>query len=153
MIFEEEYRRRLEKYSAKKPLVYDGTGRYIDVCNFCGKSDIIFPTSTLHLCPSCLGKGDWRVKAESYLKIAGDMGVPRLPETKARLPLSGWIEGYRSPYRRGRFMLVRSGVCDICGTYFLGAGASVEGWACFRCLWSRIGRRIDALRVGGTRII
>lgn len=143
----------LEKYSAKKPLVYDGTGRYIDTCNFCGKVDIIFPTNTLHLCPKCLGKGDWRIKADKYINLVPDESIPRIPEAKKVLPMSGWVEGYRNPYRRGRFFLVREGICDICGVFFVGAGASVEGWACFRCLWMRIGKRNDALRAEGYRII
>lgn len=153
VIFWEEFLSRMEKFQAKEPIVGDGTGKYIDVCNFCGRTDIIFPTGTLHLCPKCLSKGDWRIKADKYVRVVGDMGLPKIPETKQMLPLSGWVEGYKNPYRRGRFVLVKSGKCDICGVYFVGAGASVEGWACFRCLWGKIGKRIDALRVDGYRVI
>jgi hypothetical protein len=141
------------KYEDKKPLVYDGTGRYIDVCNFCGKEDIIFPTGTVYLCPKCLGKGDWRVKADKYMRIVPEAIVPRVPEAKQLLPISGWVEGYKNPYRRGRFVLIKDGVCAICGTLFFGAGASVEGWACFRCLWTKLGKRNDALRAYGYRVV
>lgn len=65
----------------------------------------------------------------------------------------GFVEGYNSPYRRGRFFTVFSGICSICGKFFYGAGAVVEGYACFRCMWSKLGRKNYALRVDGVRVV
>lgn len=115
----------------REPLVYDWTGKHIDVCNFCGKVDIVVPTSTLHLCPDCVRRGEWH--------------------------WTGQRKGYRFVGKTGtvsRIRLVGSfGRCDICGVYAVGAIFAVEGWACFKCLWTKIAKRIDALRPEGSRIV
>lgn len=148
MIFEEEYEKRLKEYQAKKPLVFDGTGRYIEPCNLCGKTDIVFPTGTLHLCPNCLKKGRWDVLAiESKEAWKYGLNYP------VKVPYLGIVKGYSNELPiRGRFVLVSKGICDVCGNYFVGAGASVEGWVCFKCLWYVLGRHRSRLSVGGTRI-
>ena len=147
-IFEEEYKRRLMQYEAKKPLVFDGTGRYIEICNFCGRTDIVFPTGTVHLCPNCLAKGRWDIKALSYREYwRTGYNYP------VKVPGVGLVLGYSKELPiRGRFVLVNSGICDICGVRFEGAGAAVEGWACFKCLWYKLGKRRTRMDVGGTRI-
>lgn len=131
----------------KNLLVADGTGKYIDVCNFCGKRDIILPTGTLVLCPKCLGQGDWRVRALHPRQAANIFNIP------LKVGHIGVVEGYDQANYRGRFFMVWSGICSVCGRYFFGGGAMVEGWACFKCLWTKLGRRRDALRVEGVRLV
>ena len=110
-----------------KPYLYDGSG-IIDVCNFCGKKDIVTPTGTLHLCPACVSKGEWHHKGgKPYFS---DMGL----RSRVRV-----VKGY--------------GTCDICGVLAVGYVMVVEGWACFRCLWTKIAKRNDALRPEGFRIV
>lgn len=107
------------------PLVYDWTGKHFDTCNFCGKVDILLPTSTVHLCPSCVKKGEWGLGV-SYSKTGA--------RSRVRL-----IKGY--------------GRCDVCGVLAVGWLFSVEGWACFKCLWTKLAHRTDALRPDGNRIV
>jgi hypothetical protein len=50
--------------------------------------------------------------------------------------------------------IVKSGYCDFCGVHFVGAGVYIPtARACFRCLWTRLGRHKDALRVEGRHIV
>lgn len=115
----------------REPLVYDWTGKYFDVCNFCGKVDILVPVSTLHICPDCVKKGEWHYTGEE--------------------------KGYKYTSKSGATSRIRLagsfGQCDICGVYAVGAIFSVDGWACFKCLWNKIAKRNDALRPGGSRIV
>jgi len=118
----------MEKLQIGKPYLYDGSG-IIDVCNFCGKSDIVVPTGTLHLCPNCVKKGEWHIRKDNrpYFTEAGLRSRVRI------------IRGY--------------GTCDICKVLAVGYLFSVEGWCCFKCLWVKIAKRADALRPEGFRLV
>jgi hypothetical protein len=115
------------KLEIKKPYLYDGSG-IIDTCNFCGRSDIVTPTGTLHLCPACVKRGEWNYKGGRA--VLSDVGL------RSRVKI---IKGY--------------GRCDICGVFAVGYLFAVEGWSCFKCLWTKIAKRSDALRVEGFRIV
>jgi len=106
----------------KRPLVEDGVGAHFGVCNLCGRTDFVFPTSQLVICPRCLRKGDWDWK--------------------------------RDRYRLGMRIIRGLARCDICGRHFIGGGIMVsQAWACFRCLWTKLGRKNRALRPYGERIV
>jgi len=110
----------LKTVDKNKALVFDGTGKYIKTCNLCGRKDLVFPTSSLYLCPNCVRKGD--------------------------IPYS-WIKS-------GRAKVIKSGYCDLCGVHFVGAGLYVSNaMACFKCLWTRLGRHSGALRPEGRRLV
>lgn len=51
--------------------------------------------------------------------------------------------------------IISSGICDICGVHFVGAGVQVKSgvMACFKCLWIKLGKKNCALRPNGRRII
>ena len=117
----------MEKIQVGKPYLYDGSG-VIDFCNFCGKSDILVPTGTLHICPDCMKKGLWHY----------DRGRPTFSST-----------GMRSRVR----IIPGYGRCDICGVLAVGYVMAVEGWVCFKCLWTKIAKRHDALRPEGFRLV
>jgi hypothetical protein len=91
---------------------------HIEPCNFCGKSDVVFPVSGLHLCPRCMKGGHWEPKD---------------------------------------VVLIGSGICDICGTYFVGADKKPGGIyvkqakACWACEWRKLGKHKNRFSVGGTR--
>jgi hypothetical protein len=117
----------LERIEIRKPYLYDGSG-IIDVCNFCGKTDILVPTGTLHICPKCVGRGEWHYRR----------GRPYFTEKgfQSRVKI---IPGYTT--------------CDTCGVFAVGYIFAVEGWSCFRCMWTKIAKRNDALRPEGFRLV
>jgi hypothetical protein len=117
----------MQKLEPRKPYLYDGTG-IIGICNFCGKRDIVVPTGTLHLCMDCVKRGEWHYNGGN--PIINEFGM------QSRIQI---IKGY--------------GRCDICGVFAVGYIAAVEGWACFRCLWTKIAKRHDALRPEGFRLV
>lgn len=60
----------------KRALVFDGIGKYYQICNFCGKQDIVFPVSGLRLCPNCMKKGWWEphnieIQGSGFCDICG----------------------------------------------------------------------------------
>jgi len=104
----------------RKALVFDGTGKYIQTCNLCGRKDLVFPIHGIFLCPDCVRKGD--------------------------IPFSF--------LREGKAVVVKSGYCDICGVHFIGAGLYLRtGMACFKCLWTKLGRMKCALRPEGRHLV
>jgi len=60
----------------QRPLAYDGTLSHYGVCNFCGRTDILAPIASKHLCPKCLGKGVWdssqiQIEKSGYCDMCG----------------------------------------------------------------------------------
>lgn len=57
-------------------LAGDGTLAYYGVCNFCGRTEILAPVASKHLCPRCLGKGVWdssevKLERSGYCDLCG----------------------------------------------------------------------------------
>jgi hypothetical protein len=99
----------------RKAIVFDGTGKYIQMCNLCSRRDLVLPINGFYVCPRCLRKGSWEL---SQLHVYS------------------------------------SGYCDICGVHAIGAIAYVKyAMACFRCMWTKLSKRKDALRPDGFRIV
>jgi hypothetical protein len=70
-----------------RALVFDGVGKYIKVCNFCGRKDIVFPVSSINLCPNCLKKGSWdkgqvQIFASGYCDMCGVYAVGAIAHVK-----------------------------------------------------------------------
>jgi len=117
----------VEKIREGQPYLYDGSG-VIGICNFCSRSDIVVPTGTLHLCPDCVKRGEWHHNRGR--PVINQFGM----QSRVRI-----LPGYAR--------------CDICGVLAVGYVMAVEGWVCFRCLWTKIAKRHDALRPEGFRLV
>lgn len=74
----------------KRALVFDGVGKYFGVCNFCGKTDLVFPVHSVNLCPNCLKKGSWsrgqvQIFASGYCDMCGVYAVGAIAHVKTAM--------------------------------------------------------------------
>jgi hypothetical protein len=51
-----------------RPLVADGVGTKIDICNICSKKDCVYPIRSIHLCPNCMKHGHWTRSMVKFIR-------------------------------------------------------------------------------------